>query len=97
MHIGAKGMIRAAKRVLGVTRNRIDPMKFGMLRTGTPALRHHSVMGTPCIGRGMKPRQPIGEHPAAFAQVPASSCGEFDAAESFDDLCKRLAVQIAGG
>ena len=83
--LGAKGMIRAAKRALDVPQNRIDPMKFGMLRTGTPASRHHSVMGTPRIGHGMKTRQPIGEYSAAFAQVLASPYGEFDAAEFFDD------------
>ena len=51
-------------------------MKLGMLRTGTPAARYHRVVGTPRIGHGMKTRQPIGEHPAAFAQVLASPRGE---------------------
>ena len=35
--LGAKGVIRAAKRALDVAQNRIDPMKLGMLRTDTPA------------------------------------------------------------
>lgn len=34
--LGTKGVIRAAKRALDVARNRIDPMKLGMLRTGPP-------------------------------------------------------------
>ena len=83
--LGAKGMIRAAKRALDVAQNRIDPMKLGVLRTGTPAARHHRVVGTPRLGHGMKTRQPITEHPAAFAQVLASPRGELDATEPVDD------------